>query len=334
MKLNYLLFFLISWQIICANSAQPGFWRSGGSSTFSLLFPEDKEQYQKIQMVKELVTIRLYDGFAVVKGTYWMYNHSDEKIKIKAGYPINSIFEAEKHASLTNIEFDSLYKLEVKINGSPQMLLKQNLGEVENHKYINNWYVWANSFIAKDTTQIQVYFLVKTQAKLSLGYSKEITNAFIYLLESGSTWKQPIIDGTIQIQLADELELKSINGIDPDSIFLWNEKYKLLRTNFKNISPTPENNIIVNFEVLDENFDFSSVLDDYRYYFTELDKLEKIDFSQESFTSYTFKDPFEIQSFSLDLFSVIYYGIIFLFWICVFLIVYILIKALKKRRKK
>ena len=76
-----------------SNAAQPGFWNAGGTGNFSLLYPEDSASYQKIQMVKELVAIQLYRGYAVVKGQYWMYNDTEEEVNIKVGYPLNAHFD-------------------------------------------------------------------------------------------------------------------------------------------------------------------------------------------------------------------------------------------------
>jgi hypothetical protein len=95
-----------------SNAAQPGFWNAGGTGTFSLLYPQDLEQFQKIQMVKEKVSIQLYKGYAVVKGEYWMYNDTKDSIRINVGYPLNSSYISTSHRYIRKeIKFDFLYAL-------------------------------------------------------------------------------------------------------------------------------------------------------------------------------------------------------------------------------
>ena len=79
--INLLVFISTS---LFANVAQPGLWGCGGAGSFSLLFEGDSNAYQKVQMQKERVSIQLYKGYAVVKGEYWMFNHSAEDIIMNA----------------------------------------------------------------------------------------------------------------------------------------------------------------------------------------------------------------------------------------------------------
>src|SRR5205085_12004918 len=84
----------------------------------------------------------------------------------------------------------------------------------------DNWYTWENSFPPQDSTHITVYFIVNTNnTTVREGYNTDERNGFIYILETGATWKQPIREGEIKIQLMNDLELEDIEGISPDSIF-------------------------------------------------------------------------------------------------------------------
>ncbi|MFK7808143.1 MAG: hypothetical protein AB8F74_10125, partial [Saprospiraceae bacterium] len=158
-----------------ANAAQPGMWQAGGMANFSLHYPQDSAAFGKIQMQKELVSILLYKGFAVVKGEYWMRNDSDTSLQIRTGYPINASSEPRSRDKM-EIWFDELYGLKVFTDGKETPLLKE--------EKIDNWYVWENNFPKGKTTKIEVYFLMDTnQASILQGYTKNYSNGFVYLLE-------------------------------------------------------------------------------------------------------------------------------------------------------
>ncbi len=276
-----------------ANSAQPGFWNAGGAGTFSLLFPEDSTGYKKIQMVRELVSIQLYKGYAVVKGTYWMYNTTDSLISIKAGYPLNSSFEGKSDDyRKAEIKFESLYGIEVYSNNLKQTLL----AETETSSY-PNWYVWQNAFAPQDTTKITVYFIVNTNNTfIRSGYAGDENNGFIYLLETGSTWKQPIVTGEIRMELKDGISIQGIQGIKPDSVFRINEEKAQLLYRFSNLSPTPEHNIILKYTENLKRFDFNEVLKNQTQLYIEIDRFSTSTIDFKTFESYTFGDPFEVNS--------------------------------------
>ena len=283
---------MLSTQCILANAAQPGLWTAGGTGTFSLLFQQDTVYHDKIQMVDELISIKLFDGFAVVKGSYWMYNAEDYPVTIHAGYPVNSIFESQKdHYHVTNVRFDSLYEMKVLTDGIPTPFLQRARPGAYGSE---NWRVWETNFPPQDTTLIQVYFMVNTsESLLKKGYSSERLNGFIYLLESGSTWKQPITKGKIQIQLSDDVALSSIRGISPDSIFGWNEPHRLLSTTFRDLSPTPENNIVITYQQTDHDISYHQALAQAAHYFEELDSLEQFETDRWAYEHIRFDSPYE-----------------------------------------
>ena len=284
---------------ILGNTAQPGFWGAGGTGTFSLLYPEDSLQYKKIQMVKENVSIQLYRGYAVVKGEYWMYNPSSESVTIKVGYPLNSNFSREDEFAnyLTDIRFDSLYGLIAFRNGEAVTILSEVIKNQEAGWANENWYVWDNTFTPSDTTLITIYFIVNTNnAIIRNGYNKDHNNGFIYLLETGSTWKQPIVEGEIRIKLMNGLSIEDIKGLSPDSLFISDTKTGILITRFQDLSPTAKNNIIFTYtENLDE-FNFQNVLNNQDKLFEEIDHFASLQINESGFVPKIFGDPFEVHS--------------------------------------
>lgn len=335
-KIFIIIVNLLLGQVLYSNSAQPGLWSAGGTGTFSLLYPEDEYGYKKIQMIDELVTIKLFDGFASVKGTYWMANTTSDTIKIKTGYPVNSQFKSEKGFYRTDITFDKLYEINVLTNGGNQKLKIEQIPQ-ENIKLENpDWYVWNNAFSPNDTTIIQIYFLVKTnESTLIDGYKHEDLNGFIYLLESGSTWKQPIKKGKIQIVLDGSIKIKKLRGVNPDSIFMWNKEQNMLITNFTNLNPTELDNIIITYPNYNSNFDFAKVVLGSKKYFKELDSIEKLDINESLFEKIEFGNPFKSKKIGINPYLLIYIVPLILLvtgLILIILLVKILIRKIKKRK--
>ncbi|MFK8008782.1 MAG: hypothetical protein AB8H03_20650 [Saprospiraceae bacterium] len=305
-----LIFFLQNFTF--GNIAQPGMWQAGGMGNFSLLYAQDSSAFQKIQMINERVSVLLHPGFAIVKGEYWMKNDTDSTLTIKTGYPINSSAESNSR-TLMQISFDELYGLKVLVNDMETPLLKEQKDD--------NWYVWNNTFSKNATTKIVVYFLMNTnQAQVSQGYTKDYSNGFVYLLETGAIWKQPILKGEIRIQAKDDLRIKNIRGAFPQDFFNINSSQKILQGQFTNLSPVAENNIVISYGDQLNNFDFKKILTQQTKYFSEVDKLSNLDLGALEFTPHHFDDPFEIPSFDgirpTGLFSwitLIFYFIIALF---------------------
>lgn len=295
-----LIVILFSFPInVLANAAQPGFWGAGGTGTFSLLYPADSLQYKKIQMVKEIVSIQLYKGYAVVKGEYWMYNATADSITIKVGYPLNSSFSSEDSYAhyLTEIRFDSLYGLRAYRNGEAVTILAENINNPDAGWANENWYVWDNTFTATDTTLITVYFIVNTNNTIiRKGYNKDHDNGFIYLLETGATWKQPIVEGEIRINLMSGLSLEEIGGLSPDSLFMSDSKTRTLLTRFQNLSPTAKNNIIITYTENLGEFNFQDILNNQDELFEKIDLFSSLQINESNLVRRKFGDPFEVHS--------------------------------------
>lgn len=296
-KLFVVLIFFFQINIL-PNAAQPGFWSAGGTGTFSLLFPEDSLQYKKIQMVKEVVSIQLYRGYAVVKGEYWMHNTSPDSITIKVGYPINSSFNSNySYHYLTEIKFDSLYGLRAYRNQQKVEILSESIKNPDAGWASENWYVWNNTFTPSDTTLITVYFIVNTNNTIiRKGYSKNQNNGFIYLLETGATWKQPIVEGEVRIRLMEGLSLKDIKGLSPDSIFTVHAKEGILIAKFQSLSPTFKDNIVIAYSENLGEFNFQNILKNEFILYEKIDKLSSQKFDHKNFKSQIFDDPFDVST--------------------------------------
>lgn len=332
------LIFALSGKVF-ANAAQPGIWYAGGMGNFSLLFPDDSISYKKIQMTDEKVSILFYKGYAVVKGEYKMFNDTKDTIKIRTGYPLNTSFKSKTNdVHRAEIMFDSLYSLKVLVNSNPVKLISIPSDGREGSSGNENWYVWNNTFAPGDTTVITVYFIVNTNGSIiRKGYTKDENNGFIYILETGSTWKQPIIKGEIRIKLEDDIKTDDIKGIRPDSVFRTDEKNGILQYKFSNISPTSLDNVIITYTEKIRDQDFSGILSNKDKLYKKADDFSEAVINGESLSGKKFNSPFEVNSTDWGslLFILSFVGIpLLILFVIISVIIFIVIRIYKKNKKK
>lgn len=338
-----LLIFLLGISPGFSNAAQPGLRTAGGMGGFTLLFPEDSTSFQKIQMVKERVNIHLYPGYAVVKGTYWMQNDTEDTITIKTGYPINAHFSTTKNASdLTEIFFDKLYALRVSISGVAvdyeKMVLENGGNKVQTLSYDSDpqWYIWTTAFQPGETP-IEVYFVLNTnEATVSQGYNSDSPNGFIYVLETGASWKPPIGEGTISVQFMGDLTVDNIKGVSPDSVLRFSPEGNFLFWKFEDLIPDHEDNLVITYGHRVENFDFESVLARKEGLFNKLDVFSNLA-DEPSGDLMVFPSPFEVSGSGNAMMGIIMfvalYGLPILGIIFVLLFIFWLIRRKKHRSK-
>lgn len=283
-----------------ANAAQPGIWNAGGT-VYTMLYPEDANTLKKIQMQQERIFIQLYKGFAVVKGTYVFKNTTNEHLQFKMGYPINGIYSGGEN-DLNQIILDSLSRFKINANNRWLTLEQENHPEINtNTQNINafsdNWKVWQMQFAPNEIQKVEVYFIVNTnEARIRKGYNIEKRNAFIYLLESGSVWKNNIEKGEFYIQLMDGLTPENVQGISNGFGFKFNTQYQIFVGQKTNFSPTPKDNLIINYSVFNENFLFENVIKQTNELFAKIDLMSQLSFESLTYSNIVLGNPYEVES--------------------------------------
>jgi hypothetical protein len=338
MKARLLLLGVIINLNVSANVAMSGVWWAGGTGNYAMLFPEDSIAYNKIQMKKEFVSIQLYKGYAVVKGEYWMYNTTKDTLKIKTGYPLNASGQYQNDVDEAGIVFDTLSQLEVFVDGQPASIIykpssnENNITTKVNDRTYSNWYIWVTKFKPEGYTKIEVYFIVNTNhTSISKGYGRESYNGFIYILESGATWKQPIEQGSIAVQLMDGMSINDVRGVQPLNIFLANEQNEILKYNFTNLSPTRKNNIIITYNDNLSNFNFEEAANNKQSLFQAVDKLSQSNFMQLSFKPKAFRGPLDISE-GLNPMALIIIGFALGIGIILAIAIIIVLRVVRKRK--
>lgn len=333
---------LTSFQKAFANAAQPGIWNAGGT-VYTMLYPEDSLTFKRVQMQQERIYIQLYKGYAVVKGDYIFKNTSSEKLNFKMGYPVNGIYYGGG-IDLNEVTLDSLSSFKIKAKNDWLPLLKENHPELNNDykspiPSSDNWMVWQMAFAPEETQTVEVYFIVNTnEARVRRGYNTEQRNAFIYLLESGSVWKNPIEKGNFYVQLMDGLTPENINGISQGFGFHYNETHKLYAGAKANFSPTPKDNLVVTYYEYNETFAFEKIVTQADELFAKIDEMSQSALETLTYTAVQTGDPYEVESTFWGAFP----GLLTLFvvfapfiigFIAVVIIIWAIIKWRRIRRK-
>ena len=300
LRIAFLLMAIVLHQKIFANAAQPGIWNAGGT-VYTMLYPEDAYTFKKVQMQQERIFIQLYKGFAVVKGTYVFKNTSNEYLQFKMGYPINGIYSGGEY-DLNQIILDSLSQFKIKANNRWLTLEDENHPEINtNSQNINafseNWKVWQMNFSPNEIQRVAVYFIVNTnEARIRKGYDIEKRNAFIYLLESGSVWKDKIEKGEFYIQLMNGLTPENIQGISEGFGFKFNTQYQIFAGQKTNFTPTPKDNLIINYSQFNENFSFEKVIKQTNELFVKIDQMSQLSFESLTYSTIKLGNPYEVES--------------------------------------
>lgn len=335
----FLLIAVVFSQKAFANAAQPGIWNAGGT-VFTMLYPEDSLTFKKVQMQQERIYIQLYKGYAVVKGTYLFRNTTGEKLNFKMGYPVNGIYGGGS-GDLNQVQLDSLSQFKIRAKGEWLSLQEKPNKRRDNIiTFSDNWKVWEMAFAPNESQTVEVYFLVNTNdAGVQKGYNYENKNAFIYLLESGSVWHQPIEKGNFYVQLMDGLTPKDVQGLSSGFGFRYNETHQLYSGTKINFSPTPKDNLVATYYKRNEHFVFDKVLDQTENLFAKIDELSNLSLENLTYSETEIGNPYEVESTFLG--SLPYLLIMFVMFapfiiglIVVVIIIWAIVKWNKIRRKK
>ncbi|MBD3749327.1 MAG: hypothetical protein IE931_07520 [Sphingobacteriales bacterium] len=285
---------------LLANAAQPGIWNAGGT-VFTMLYQEDSLTFKKVQMQQERIYIQLYKGFAVVKGSYVFKNTTNEYLQFKMGYPVNGIYSGGAN-NLNQIILDSLSQFKIKANNKWLTLVRENYPKINADAqnidaFSDNWKVWQMQFAPNEIQKVEVYFIVNTnEAKIRKGYNIEKRNALIYLLESGSVWKNNIEKGEFNIQLMDSLTLNSVQGISEGFGFKFNAKNQIFAGQKTDFSPTPKDNLIIKYSEFNENFLFENAIKQTNELFTRIDQMSQIPFETLTYANIKLRNPYEVEN--------------------------------------
>jgi hypothetical protein len=293
MKYVFLYLSLFFSTMAFSNVSMPGIFQTGGSASLSLLYPADSNEIGKIEMAREKVAIDLYQGYAVVKGSYLLINSEPDSVFIRMGYPKYSFYEGMNIGGSFSMEYDSLNDLRVFADGKELKILPVM---VDGNVYdLQNWYTWETTFLPQDSQVIEVYFTMTTDmAQVREGYAKEKINGLAYVLETGRYWKDSINNGEILVKLRDGISFSDIHGISPTGIFQINEENGLLLYAFENLEPSYKDNLIIALENFERDTAFPFDANKREELYSNVDETWAIDTDDMEWEEKTFPNPYNL----------------------------------------
>ena len=217
MKLIPLFILLFSLNLL-ADDGYLGTWASNISPL--------KKLSKDIQMVKEVVYIKMHQLKSEVFCKFWFYN-SGKNQTVLVGFPDAKSDYDEKtnqienfKSIVNNIPLDIKQKLYLdRIDTNSDFNVKKNKTEFYYDSTYTKWFVKDVEFKSNDTTIIEDYY-TGNNSGWNEGFS-----AFYYFLGSGKTWKGSIGEGTIIFDHSDLLSNYFYGRYDKD------EKYNNTKMN-------------------------------------------------------------------------------------------------------
>ncbi|MCU0351706.1 MAG: hypothetical protein MUF43_12915, partial [Flavobacterium sp.] len=211
------------------------------------------------------------------------------------------IYSGGEH-DLNQIILDSLSQFKIMANNRWLTLEDEKHPEINtNAQNINafseNWKVWQMNFSPNEIQKVAVYFIVNTnEARIRKGYDIEKRNAFIYLLESGSVWKDKIEKEEFYIQLMDGLTPENVQGISEGFGFKFNSQHQIFAGQKTNFSPTSKDNLIINYSEFNENFSFENAIKQTNELFAKIDQMSQLSFESLTYSTIKLGNPYEVES--------------------------------------
>jgi hypothetical protein len=256
------------------------------------------------------------------------------------GYPVKGIYFGGE-ADLNQVSLDSLSQFKIRAKDKWLPLLEKPNAEYGNiRNFSDDWKVWEMDFMSEEAQTVEVYFMVNTnEAGVRQGYESERRNAFIYLLESGSVWHQPIEKGDFYVQLMDGLTQENVQGLSSGFGFQYNNTYQLYAGSKINFSPAPKDNLIITYHERNESFSFEAIITQSDSLFAKMDDLSRLPLETLTYTETETGDPYEVESTFWGAFPVlltlfVIFAPVIIGVIIVLIIIWATVRWMKIRRRK
>jgi len=203
-----------------------------------------------IQMVSEVVKVNLTLDSSLVECTFHMHNWG-KQTNLEVGFPLMNFYlwENDYLSPVNKDRFEVMVKGKNvgKVNVYIPDELKKTLANAELNRYdilraYSNtnkpWFLWHMHFGKKEDLTIVVRY------RLPNGATK-ISRFFNYLLSTGAGWKGNIKDAKVIVSLNEVADVQMLD-IKPKQFY--KHERKEIVWHFKNLKPTLQNDIFLEFE--------------------------------------------------------------------------------------
>lgn len=275
----YFIFFLLSLSLLFSQGTNVTD-NNEKDTTAQFIDSTEKVEVYKLNIIRQHITIALFNGIAVTKATYLIKNTTDKTIKYEDSQAVHDIHNI---ASESMIGHDTLFDFKVLLNG-----VRVPLTEI-----IEGLFLWETEYPPNSTNKMDVHFSVNTNNGLIWdGYNEKKRNGFSFAFGIMGYLEDMFEKGSILIQLEDDLDLNDIYGAYPDSI-KYNEEKKQLLYIFEDPFPSLEKHIILTYGSYIKDYVFDTENGYIHGGQKEIDYLSEQEINEADFVAVKFNEPFE-----------------------------------------
>ena len=321
-KLFLPLFLLVLSAAPQAQDSLTGLWNAGGAA---LLAPMPVDTGSALHLVKSLVRVNLYNGFAVTGQDYLIKNTGPTQESIKFILPQAGSFTSPRLGRVTYLAPDIQ---EIKIDGQLVTTTRDSL--VKAGQPVESWNGFFLTFDSGQTRQVTIRSVVRTYlAKLKEANGSKDGNAFAFHFHNArDRWKFQTGTGQVLVKLND-LSMNNVRGILPASAVTGDMRH--LQFSYALDIPKDSDNLVIWHEGAPPDFPFTKkVLPNKDTLNQLMDQFPLAEFGRPDFIALN-RDNYETNTDS-PLASALYYIFFALPWIFLFGFLVFLIR--KPRKKK
>jgi hypothetical protein len=319
-KLLLPLFLLALAAVPRAQDSLTGLWNAGGAA---MLAPMDTSQ--SLQLVKSLVRVNLYNGFAVTSQDYLVKHAGNDSIQAHFRLPQAGSFPSPRLGKVTYLAPD----LQV-IKADGVVITPQHDSLLQKGQPAENWDLFSLPFAPGQSRMVTVRTITRTYlAKLREASGSKDGNAFsFHFHDARDLWKVRTGTGQLLVKLND-LSMNNVRGILPASAVTGDMRH--LQFGYALDIPKDSDNLVIWYEGAPPDFPFTKkVLPSSDTLNQLMDQFPLAEFGRPDFIALN-RDNYETNSDG-PLASVLYYIFFLAPWVFLFGFLVFLIRKPKKKK--
>jgi len=315
------LFLLVLSNATMAQDSLTGLWNAGGAA---MLAPTPVDSGSALHLVKSLVRVNLYNGFAVTGQDYLIKNTGPEHTSIHFTLPQAGSFTSPRLGRVTYLAPDIQ---EIRIDGQVVSTTRDSLAKAG--QPVESWNGFFLPFDSGQTRMVTVRTVVRTYlAKLKEANGSKDGNAFAFHFHRArDDWKFQTGTGQVLVKLND-LSMNNVRGILPASAVTGDMRH--LQFGYALDIPKDSDNLVIWYEGAPPDFPFTKkVLPNKDTLNQLMDQFPLAEFGRPDFIALN-RDNYETNTDS-PFASAMYYIFFILPWIFLFGFLIFLIRKPKKK---
>jgi hypothetical protein len=231
-----------------AQDSLSGLWNAGGAA---MLAPMAMEKHPSLQLVRSLVRVNLYNGFAVTSQEYFVSQTGRDSLQAQFRLPQAGAFHSPRLGMVTYLAPDIQV---VKADGTTLMPRQDSL--VRPGRPAEYWDIFSVPFAPGQSRSITVRTISRTYlARLRADDGSKDGNAFSFLFhDAHNLWNSRTGTGQVLVKLND-LSMNNVRGILPLSGVTGDMRH--IQFGFALDIPKDSDNLVVWYEGAPPDFPFT-----------------------------------------------------------------------------